>query len=104
MRRTRPRPALTAEPQELAAGYMFPELFDDAPCAALLPPQLVEASPWQPAEAVQQQLPGMPPIDWEHVRAQQAANTSRVRRQPSAQLGIAGLIAPVHGDRPVQDD
>ena len=49
------------DPADLAAGYMFPELFDDE--QPLLRSQEATNSPFQPSAAVQHTMPGLPPID-----------------------------------------
>lgn len=68
------------DPADLAAGYMFPELFDDEP---LLRSQEATETAFQPSAAVQHTMPDLPPIDREHIRRRQAARRrGRVRRKP----------------------
>jgi len=70
------------DPAELAAGYMFPDLFADEPLT--LRSQEYQESPFAPAATAQLALPGMPPPDWDHIR-EKAAAERRARRQRRAQ-------------------
>ena len=58
------------DPADLAAGHMFPELFDQPPPFALISQEAIER-PFAPAAAVQHTIPDLPPIDWEHIRKKQ---------------------------------
>ena len=69
------------DPADLAAGYMFPDLFADEPL--VLRSQEATERPFAPSAAVQYTIPDLPPVDWEHVRKkqQEAARARRRRRQ-----------------------
>ena len=69
-RRSRPSQSERVDPADLAAGYMFPELFQDEPL--LLRSQEVTERPFAPSAAVQYTIPDLPPVDWEHIRKKQA--------------------------------
>ena len=81
-RRGRPAQDAPIDPAELAAGYMFPELFADEPL--VLRSQLDTERPFVPSAAVQYTMPDLPPVDWEHIRKkqQEAARVRRRRRPP----------------------
>ena len=70
------------DPADLAAGYMFPELFADEPFA--LRSQEVVERPFVPTAAAQLSMPGLPPVDWEHIRKKQA---EKKRRSAHAKTG-----------------
>jgi hypothetical protein len=67
------------DPAELAAGYMFPDLFADAPFSLIS--QEAEDSPFMPSAAVQCVMPDMPPIDWDHIQQKDAARKRQQRRR-----------------------
>ena len=66
------------DPAELAAGYIFPELFADAPFRLIS--QFADDSPFRPAAVVQRTLPDMPPPDYEHIRRTDAERRRNRRR------------------------
>jgi len=72
------------DPAELAAGYMFPELFQDEPL--ILRSQEVTERPFVPSAAIQYTIPDLPPVDWEHIRQKQAEQR-RARRHYTARRG-----------------
>jgi hypothetical protein len=77
---TKKKPAAAIDPAQLAAGYMFPDLFTEPPFT--LVSEAAADSPFAPSAAVQHTMPGMPPVDWEHIRRQRAAaRTTKTRRQ-----------------------
>ncbi len=96
MARRKVKPAQDApiDPGELAAGYMFPELFADEPL--VLRSELATERPFQPSAAVQFTMPDLPPIDWEHIRKKQAEQR-RARRSRSAPQPPAIFTAPAEG-------
>jgi hypothetical protein len=78
----RPKPDAPADPSQLAVGYMFPDLFQDE--ALILRSQEYQESPFAPAATAQLAMPGMPAVDWDHIR-EKAAAERRQRRQKRAQ-------------------
>ena len=66
------------DPAELAAGYLFPELFADAPFSLIS--QEAEEHPFAPSAAVQHTIPDLPPVDWEHIRKKDAERRRQRRR------------------------
>ena len=96
MARRKVKPAQDApiDPAELAAGYMFPELFSDEPLT--LCSELATERPFVPSAAVQYTMPGLPPIDWEHIRKKQ------VERRRARRVGAARRAAQAgRGSPPV---
>ena len=73
------------DPAELAAGYLFPELFETEPLhpEGTRRSQEAEDTPFRPSAVVQPRLPGMPPVDWEHVRQREAAQRRKRQRRRS---------------------
>jgi hypothetical protein len=69
-----------ADPTELAAGYMFPDLFADEP-PLVLRSQDYDESPFEPAATTQIAMPDMPPVDWNHIREKAAAERRRRRQR-----------------------
>lgn len=85
-RKVKPAQEAPIDPAELAASYMFPELFADEPL--VLRSKLATERPFQPSAAVQFTIPDLPPVDWEHIRRKHAEQR-RVRR-----VGAARRSAP----------
>lgn len=83
MARRKVKPAQDApiDPAELAAGYMFPELFTDEPL--VLRGELATEPLFVPSAAVQYIMPDLPPLDWEHIRKKQAEQRRARRRRPA---------------------
>jgi hypothetical protein len=81
------------DPADLAAGYMFPELFADEPFA--LRSQEAIERPFAPTAAAQLSMPGLPPVDWEHIRQKQAeARQRRQRRQTAPAAPRVFVVEP----------
>jgi hypothetical protein len=67
------------DPADLAAGYLFPELFAAEPFA--WHSQEAEDSPFQPTAHVQHTIPDLPPVDWDHMRRKQAEQRRKRRHR-----------------------
>ena len=85
------------DPADLAAGYMFPELFADEPFA--LRSQEAIERPFVPTAATQLSMPGLPPIDWEQIRQKQAEKKRRSAyakpsRQPAPAAPRVFVVEP----------
>jgi hypothetical protein len=88
-----------APPREcdLAAGYLFPELFADEPFSLIS--QEAEERPFAPSAAVQYLMPDMPPVDWEHIRKKDAER----RRQRRARRTLATTRTGVQLNAPTAE-
>ena len=81
------------DPADLAAGYMFPELFANE-LFAFRSQEAIER-PFVPTAAAQLSMPGLPPVDWEHIRKKQAqARQARQRRQPAPAAPRVFVVEP----------
>ncbi|KPV49673.1 hypothetical protein SE17_31285 [Kouleothrix aurantiaca] len=81
------------DPAGLAAGYMFPERF--AAESFALRSQEATERPFAPTAAAQLAMPGLPPVDWEHIRQKQAqARQARKRRQPAPAAPRVFVVEP----------
>jgi hypothetical protein len=58
---------------------LYADLFEDAPFSLFS--QEADDSPFVPSAAVQRALPGVPPIDWDHVRQKKAARKRQQKRR-----------------------
>ncbi len=74
------------DPANLAAGYMFPELFEERE-RLILRSQEATDQPFTPSAAVQHTMPDMPPVDWEHIVRKQQAEQRRKKNPRHAQGG-----------------
>lgn len=68
------------DPCDLASGYIFPELFADAPRFRLIS-EIADDSPFQPSAVVQQRMLGLPPPDHDHIRRKDAERRRARRRR-----------------------
>jgi hypothetical protein len=90
------------DPADLAAGYLFPELFADEPFSLIS--EEAEERPFAPSAAVQHTIPDLPPVDWEHIRKKDAARRRQRRaRRSTSEPRVRPLVFVPTAEAPDKD-